>query len=603
MATLNINGKRVKVDDSFLSLSPEQQNATVDEIARSLGGGQGGPISLTGKVQPKGSTGEASTNVTPLSAEDGYQFALDHIKANNPDATGEEWAQFVASKKPYGLKELLDSGLTFGFNDEIAGLAAGLAGVANGRDFGQSFSNHMELERARQKLGAEREGLLGGVVQVGGSLLAGRPDMAAGKAVGLLPAMWDGAKGGAVSGGLYGFGSTDGDVGARVGGAVRGATGGAVLGAAVPAAVAGAKRVISPARAPQAKIQAANVLRNEGVELTAGQATGNKKLQYREVELGGVAADDFMERQAEQFTSAALKRAGINAPRATHDVIDNGFAAIGQQFDDLASRNAIQTDQRLAQDMQRAWKRFEGVTNPSTRPKVIERLLEDIYGRGYKGGYRQLAGDWYKSTRSELGRLSKSQNPELAEAARDMMAALDDAMERTIKQTNPGDLGAWREARRLYKNMLVIQDAATRAGAASAEGIITPQALRSAAIKQNKTAFARGRNEFVELADAGVSAMTPLPNSGTPGRLGAKLFVPAGAATGASIGGMAAGPVGAGIGAVAGAAVPWAVGKALMSGPGRAYLTNQLASKPVGLGAALLGSSVGRGVQPLLPRN
>lgn len=38
MATLNINGKRVKVDDSFLSLSPEQQNATVDEIAASLGG-------------------------------------------------------------------------------------------------------------------------------------------------------------------------------------------------------------------------------------------------------------------------------------------------------------------------------------------------------------------------------------------------------------------------------------------------------------------------------------------------------------------------------------------------------------------------------------
>lgn len=38
MATLTINGKRVKVDDSFLSLSPEQQNATVDEIAASIGG-------------------------------------------------------------------------------------------------------------------------------------------------------------------------------------------------------------------------------------------------------------------------------------------------------------------------------------------------------------------------------------------------------------------------------------------------------------------------------------------------------------------------------------------------------------------------------------
>ena len=37
MATLTINGQRVKVADSFLSLSPEQQNATVEEIAHSLG--------------------------------------------------------------------------------------------------------------------------------------------------------------------------------------------------------------------------------------------------------------------------------------------------------------------------------------------------------------------------------------------------------------------------------------------------------------------------------------------------------------------------------------------------------------------------------------
>ena len=43
MATLNINGQRVKVDDSFLSLSPEQQNATVDEIAQSLAAPQQAP--------------------------------------------------------------------------------------------------------------------------------------------------------------------------------------------------------------------------------------------------------------------------------------------------------------------------------------------------------------------------------------------------------------------------------------------------------------------------------------------------------------------------------------------------------------------------------
>jgi hypothetical protein len=37
MARLNIGGRQVTVDDSFLSLPPDQQNATVDEIAKSLG--------------------------------------------------------------------------------------------------------------------------------------------------------------------------------------------------------------------------------------------------------------------------------------------------------------------------------------------------------------------------------------------------------------------------------------------------------------------------------------------------------------------------------------------------------------------------------------
>ncbi len=36
MAKLNINGKTVEVDDSFLSMSPEQQNATVEEISSSM---------------------------------------------------------------------------------------------------------------------------------------------------------------------------------------------------------------------------------------------------------------------------------------------------------------------------------------------------------------------------------------------------------------------------------------------------------------------------------------------------------------------------------------------------------------------------------------
>jgi hypothetical protein len=36
MPTLNIDGRKVQVDDSFLKLPPDQQAATVDEIAASF---------------------------------------------------------------------------------------------------------------------------------------------------------------------------------------------------------------------------------------------------------------------------------------------------------------------------------------------------------------------------------------------------------------------------------------------------------------------------------------------------------------------------------------------------------------------------------------
>lgn len=60
MATLTINGRKVTVDDSFLSLTPEQQNATVDEIAASFATA---PVALTGKVAPRGSSGMQSDNI------------------------------------------------------------------------------------------------------------------------------------------------------------------------------------------------------------------------------------------------------------------------------------------------------------------------------------------------------------------------------------------------------------------------------------------------------------------------------------------------------------------------------------------------------------
>ena len=64
MPTLTVNGRTVTVDDSFTKLSPEEQNATVDEIAKSLpaekpsGVVAGAAQGLAGLISGPASTGK-----------------------------------------------------------------------------------------------------------------------------------------------------------------------------------------------------------------------------------------------------------------------------------------------------------------------------------------------------------------------------------------------------------------------------------------------------------------------------------------------------------------------------------------------------------------
>lgn len=73
MATLNINGHTVTVDDSFLKLSPDEQNATVDEIAKSLP-----PVPLAG---PQGFVANAEdfAKSIPRGVLSGFTGALSNI--------------------------------------------------------------------------------------------------------------------------------------------------------------------------------------------------------------------------------------------------------------------------------------------------------------------------------------------------------------------------------------------------------------------------------------------------------------------------------------------------------------------------------------------
>lgn len=122
MATLNIGGKRVTVDDSFLQLSPDQQAATVEEIAGSLGGGAAQP----------------APNAEPQAA-----------------AADQPW---------YGkLGQAADDIVRLGANAATFGLADRLAGYMGGTG--------KEAERLKTQESRDRAGSAGMAAEIGGTLL------------------------------------------------------------------------------------------------------------------------------------------------------------------------------------------------------------------------------------------------------------------------------------------------------------------------------------------------------------------------------------------------------------------------------------------------
>lgn len=149
MPTLNINGRRVKVDDSFLSLSPEQQNATVDEIVASLN-------------QPEAPAPDQAVSMT---LEQQKALALARARRRRHEAEGGiapngggmvPWYQQAAQAADDTVR-LLASGVTFGYADKLAGYLSG---------------EGTEAERVKTEQARQRAGSAGNVAEFAGSVAA-----------------------------------------------------------------------------------------------------------------------------------------------------------------------------------------------------------------------------------------------------------------------------------------------------------------------------------------------------------------------------------------------------------------------------------------------
>lgn len=479
--------------------------------------------------------------------------------------------------------------LTFGFGDEI-GSVLGSAITGTPRDQVLSEMRGIQQQAQEDNPWSYLGGQVGGTVAQGAGLVGAgiSPTARAIQAGHRLPGvMAASAVEGAVLGALHGAGGGETAVD-RASGALAGGGIGAGVGAIAPAVVSGAtsaaRRAVTPFRTSPERVAAAQTLRSEGVPVTAGQLTGNRSLRFSESELGGRRAANLMAQQQDEFTGAVLRRAGVNSTRATPEVMDSAFRNVGQQFDDLARNNTLVPDVDMVVALRDAFDHYGQITPAAMRSPIIQRVTNDIV-KAARGG--SMSGTSYQNLTSRLARVARStSNPDLRQALYGIREALDETMERSITANNPQASGAWRAAREQYRNLLAIEQSATRAGEEAAEGVISPANIRNAAIGQGRRAYARGQGDFADLARSGSMLLSPLPDSGTAGRLKAQNLAAMGPVLGGALVGGGAGAYQSGgdasgmlMGAAAGAAAPRLAGRALMSRPVQAYLSNQVATQ------------------------
>lgn len=465
---------------------------------------------------------------------------FDEKSAANP------FDQFDERKAPsyspglQGAKEVTEDVMTRVANSVTFGLAAkAKAGIASALGEG-AYDDKLKKYRAENEEAGRRLGWAGELAadMAGGAAAASALGRAGITLAGRLPAsagvlqkVGAGALEGAAYGAAYGAGNTDtGNVGDYVTNAAIGAAVGAPVGAAVPAVTSAVGRVATPFRSePSAeRARLVNVLQNEGVPVTAGQRTGNVRLQYAEdatakLPFGTSLVRNPAEGQMEAVTKAAAKRAGISATEITDEVLDSGFKNVGGTIGRIQAKYPVSVDDQLLND---AIGIDAGIPLLlEGRQKTARMFLDKITSA------QILDPDVAQTTRTQLNRAIRAQkgpqaDTEYKAVLLEIKDALDGALDRTIMRNGHGpDINAMREARQQYANLHVLTDALYRSGASGQLGTLTPTALQSAqAASIGKTGYMQGRGDLTDLAKASSALLRKPPDSGTATRTG--LFDP-----------------------------------------------------------------------------
>lgn len=337
------------------------------------------------------------------------------------------------------------------------------------------------------------------------------------------------------------------------------------------------RRLITPSTSTAADQAAARILKSEGMKPTAGQITGNERLQGIEKTAG------LGDEQNADFTKWALGKAGETTATDTSPATINGMHDnFKTKYDTLASQSSGMMDKPFGDALVKAEHDYFADTAPSLRVDRPSQIIKDIGDLAAKNN-GVIDGRAYQSLASDLKSLARStNNPELQNVYHDIVHAMNDMMERN----NPALADQWRQVNREYRNFLPIERAASSEEAVKAGNQLNPSLMQRQITRtaKEKRDFANDRGDFAPVVRAGNRLLQPLsegpPSKGIVKALMSAMAGVGGGAVGSHFG-VEPGLSGGIAGMIAGEhAAP--IVEALARPPVRAALTNRPAQAYLG---------------------
>jgi hypothetical protein len=161
--------------------------------------------------------------------------------------------------------------------------------------------------------------------------------------------------------------------------------------------------------------------------------------------------------QRKAFNKAVLQQAGVRADEASPEVLARAFRDIGNEFDDLARATTLRPDQEFTQDVASVAANNARRLSADQKP-ILQSYVDDFMdmhrANMRPGANVQIEGREYQRLSSDIKKRARTaSDPELSRSLNELASSLDDALERSA---GPDLVGAWRDVRGRYKNLLTI---------------------------------------------------------------------------------------------------------------------------------------------------